>query len=58
MNREELKNLIRGIIVTTPTPFDDDYRLDLVRTTEIHSMVVGAGAWPYGHAAQGHGRWR
>jgi len=24
LNREELKELIQGIVVTTPTPFDDD----------------------------------
>lgn len=35
MKREELRNLIRGTIVTIPTPFDDNMRIDHGRMTEM-----------------------
>ena len=43
MNREELKELIQGVVATTPTPFDDDLELDLVRTDEITRWWVENG---------------
>ena len=43
MNREELKNLIQGTVATTPTPFDDDFRLDLARTAEVTRWWVEQG---------------
>ena len=43
MNREELKKLIGGTIATLPTPFDDDYRLDLSRTTALTLWWVEQG---------------
>jgi 4-hydroxy-tetrahydrodipicolinate synthase len=43
LNREELKELIQGIVVTTPTPFDDDLKLDLARTTDIVRWWVEQG---------------
>jgi len=29
MNRDQLRSLIVGPVVTVPTPFDDDFELDL-----------------------------
>ena len=43
MNRGQLKNLIRGTIVTIPTPFDDKYRLDLGRMAELTRWWVSQG---------------
>jgi 4-hydroxy-tetrahydrodipicolinate synthase len=43
MNREELKKLIGGTIVTLPTAFDDDYRLDLGRQAEFTQWLVDQG---------------
>ena len=35
MNREELRKLIGGTIVTMPTAFDDDFKLDLGRQADL-----------------------
>ena len=35
MNREELKKIIRGAIVTMPTPFADDFNVDIARLADI-----------------------
>ena len=43
MNREELKTMIGGCIATLPTPMDDDFNLDLARTTEITQWWVEQG---------------
>ena len=43
MNRAELKNLIQGVVVTTPTPFDEDFKLDLARTTDITRQWIEDG---------------
>ena len=43
MNREQLKRQIQGIPVTVPTPFDDDFRLDLARMTDMTHWWVEQG---------------
>ena len=43
MNREELKTMIGGCIATLPTPMDDDFNLDLARTTEVTQWWVERG---------------
>ena len=43
MDREELKGLIQGMSSAVPTPFDDDYRLDLHRTAELTKLWVEDG---------------
>ncbi len=43
MNREELKKLIAGTIVTLPTAFDDDFHLDLGRQAELTQWWVEQG---------------
>jgi len=43
MNRATLRNLIRGTIVTIPSPFDDNYRLDLGRMAELTRWWVSQG---------------
>ena len=43
MNRSELKNFIRGTIVTIPTAFDDQYRLDLGRMAELTRWWIAQG---------------
>ena len=43
MNREESRKLISGTIVTLPTAFDDDYRLDLGRQAELTKWWVQEG---------------
>jgi 4-hydroxy-tetrahydrodipicolinate synthase len=43
MNRKELKKLIQGPIATVPTPFDDDYELDLGRIAELTRWWVDQG---------------
>ena len=43
MNRSELKSLIQGTIVTTPTPFDDNLKLDIGRTYEITQWWIEQG---------------
>jgi len=43
MDRAELKRLIRGVLATPPTPFDDEMKLDLARTTEITRWWVENG---------------
>ena len=35
MNREELKKLVRGTLVTMPTPFDEDFNVDTGRMAEM-----------------------
>ena len=43
MNREELRKVIRGTIVTLPTPFDEDKRLDLRRMSDLTQWWVEQG---------------
>ena len=43
MNREELKQIMRGVSVAVPTPFDQDYRLDLAATTDLTQWWVSQG---------------
>lgn len=43
MNREELKKLIQGTIVTLPTAFDDNFQLDLGRQAELTEWWVEQG---------------
>ena len=43
MNRKELKTMIGGCIVTLPTPMDDDFNIDLARTTEMTKWWVEKG---------------
>ena len=43
MNRAESQRLIRGTIVTMPTAFDDDFKLDLATTTEMTHWWVEQG---------------
>jgi len=60
MTREELRKLIGGSIVTLPTCFDDDFRLDLGRQAEMVAwwmeQGVGSGINPLkSSAAMGEG---
>ena len=43
MNREELKQIIKGVSVAVPTPFDKDYRLDLAAATDLTQWWVSQG---------------
>lgn len=43
MNRDELRRLIRGIVVVTVTPFDDDFELDLGRMAEHTEFLIENG---------------
>ena len=43
MNREQLKELIQGTPAPIPTPFDDDYRLDLAKVTDMTHWWVEQG---------------
>ena len=43
MNRDGLKKIIRGAIVTMPTPFDDDFHVDISRMSEITKWWVDQG---------------
>ena len=43
MNRKELQQLLRGIIVATPTPFDDDFEVDYGRMGELTEWWVESG---------------
>ena len=43
MNREELKTMIGGTIVTIPTPMDDEFNVDLARTYELTQWWVDQG---------------
>jgi 4-hydroxy-tetrahydrodipicolinate synthase len=43
MNREELKELLRGCIVATVTPFDDDFEVDYGRMAELTRWWVESG---------------
>ena len=43
MDRSELQRLIRGIIVATTTPFDDDFEVDHGRLYEIAQWWVESG---------------
>ena len=43
MNRSELKKVIRGTIVTMPTAFDDNYKLDLDTMAEMTRWYISEG---------------
>lgn len=43
MDRNTLKEMVKGTIVTTPTPFDENLKLDLSRTREITQWWVDQG---------------
>ena len=43
MTRAELKNLIQGVSAAVPTPFDQDYKLDLARAAELTQWWVEQG---------------
>ena len=43
MNRDEIRELIVGPMANVTTPFDDDYRVDLGRMTELTRMWVENG---------------
>ena len=43
MNRVELQKLIQGTPVTTLTPFDDDFNLDLAKVTDMTRWWVDQG---------------
>lgn len=43
MNKCQLKSLIKGTLVVTPTPFDKNYQLDLVKTHDITQWWVDQG---------------
>ena len=43
MRRDELKGLLRGIIVATTTPFDDNFEVDLGRMYELTQWWVESG---------------
>lgn len=43
MTRDELQNLIRGVPATVPTPFDEEFRVDLARMTDLIRWCVDQG---------------
>ena len=43
MRRDELRQLLKGIIVATPTPFDDGFEVDLGRMAELTRWWVESG---------------
>ncbi len=43
MNRDELRELLRGVIVATTTPMDDSYELDLGKMYELTQWWVESG---------------
>ena len=43
MNKSELKSLIKGTLVVTPTPFDDNYQLDIGKIREITQWWIEQG---------------
>lgn len=43
LDRKTLQNFIQGVIVTTPTPMDEDYNIDLGRTADITQWWVEQG---------------
>ena len=43
MNREELKKKIMGPVATVPTPFDDDFRVDLGKFSDLTRWWVESG---------------
>ena len=43
MNRQQLRGILKGIIVATVTPFDDDYELDLGRMAEMTEWWIENG---------------
>ena len=43
MDRQQLRDTIRGLIVVTVTPFDDDYNLDLAKMTDLTRWWVENG---------------
>ena len=47
MRRDELKKLIRGVIVATPTPFDNEFGLDYARMGEMTDWWVENGLVEY-----------
>ena len=44
MKRDDLKQLIQGVIFGAPTPFDDDFRVDHGRMAELTQWWVEKGA--------------
>ena len=43
MNRDELRQILKGVPATIPSPFDDDFKLDLARATELTHWWVENG---------------
>ena len=43
MNRSQLKSLIKGTLAVTPTPFDDNYQLDIGKIREITQWWIEQG---------------
>ena len=43
MNRDELKKLIRGIIVATPTPFNDNLEVDYGKMADMTKWWISEG---------------
>jgi len=43
MNREELRKIMRGVSVAVPTPFDNNYALDLAAATDLTQWWVEQG---------------
>ena len=43
MNRSELKEIMRGVSVAVPTPFDDNYKLDLETAEELTQWWLSVG---------------
>ena len=44
MKRDELKQLIQGVILGAPTPFDDEFHVDHGRMAELTQWWVEKGA--------------
>ena len=43
MDRDELRKLIQGTVVTTPTPMDKDMKVDYARITDVTRWWVEQG---------------
>ena len=43
MNRSELKEIMRGVSVAVPTPFDDNYKLDLETAEDLTQWWLSVG---------------
>ncbi len=43
MTRAELKNLMQGVSAAVPTPFDQDYKLDLAKAADLTRWWVEQG---------------